>query len=726
MSRKTLIMCVAVLAAMFIALGIAVAFLYSGTGSGERKREMDLDGAYTCLAAVPSDAVLVACSSRLDKACSGLLSSYQLPDSLFAYIDRGDLASMKRNSVAVSLHYSGKLIPLYVFDIDGASDAAVGFLSEKAGEFGYSSQINGDFLLVSQSDVLVKSASRHIDTEVSIADAPGFAAAAGAVSGDVLLFIPHLHSKKLLPVAGGKQLTRHSAFLERFADWSAFVAGGYEGVPYSLSGSLISDGESDEFITALKDCTPKASSVSDVLPSYTVSAVTIPVSNIEKYISGYKSFADSRQSLHELNARQKNLEKTVGIGPEAFFERIGVKEIATASFRVSGKMEKVNLIHTSGKEIELIFKGNDISSLRGYAPAVHSWAYGSFAASVFGGIFALTDESCFTYVNGWIISGSRAAVEEYVVRKALEYNLTSYMADAGKADLLSATPALALAYFSLTEDKDGTDLKPATWKKLAKAMEADYAPAVLTIAKSKEGVTAKAEVHSLTLKKTKAPVFERDTTVVVPAGPYKVKNSHTGKINTFYQNAQKSLCLRDENGKDIWGVPFKEMICGTAHNLDYYANGKLQIIFGAGSKIYIIDRLGRYVSGFPVDLGKEILLGPDVYDFSGAKKYNVLVLHKDNTVEMYNLKGKKPDSWKGIVAPETVKSLPEKITVGGNDYWVVRTSVQTLIYPFYGGEPAVVLEGDSKIRPESEVKVLDATSVQVSCYNGTTRTLKLK
>ena len=726
MSRKTLIMCLAVLSAMVVALGIAIAFLYSGTDSGDGTREVDMDGACSCLVAVPSDAVLVTCSSRLDKACTGLLSSYQLPDSLLTYIERGDLASMKRNSVAVSLHYSGKLIPLYVFDIDGASDAAVGFLAEKVGEFGYTSQVDGDFLLVSQSEALVKSASRHIDTEVSIADAPGFADAVESAEGDVLVFVPHLHTRKLLPVVGGKQLTRHAAFLERVADWSAFVVSDYEGVPFSLNGAFVSDGESDEFITALVGCTPKVSSVSDVLPSYTVSAVTIPVSNINDYISAYKSFVDSRQNLHELNAKQKKLEKSAGIAPEAFFERLGVKEIATASFKVDGKMEKVNLIHTAGKEVELIFKGNDVTSLRGYVPAVHSWAYGSFAASVCGGIFALADESCFTYVDGWVITGSKAAIEEYVVRKALEYNLTAYMADAGKADLLSAAPALALAYFSLTEDKDGTDLKPSTWKKLSKAMEADYAPAVVTVGKSKDGVTVKAEVHSLTLKKTKAPVFERDTTVVVPTGPYKVKNSHTGKINTFYQNAQKSLCLRDENGKDLWGVPFGKMICGAAHNVDYYANGKLQIIFGAGSQIYIIDRLGRYVSGFPVDLGKEILLGPDVYDFSGAKKYNILVLYKDNTVEMYNLKGKKPESWKGIAAPETVKSLPERITVGGKDFWVVRTSVQTLIYPFYGGEPVVVLEGDDKVRPDSEVKILDATSVQVNCYNGKTRTLKLK
>ena len=197
-------------------------------------------------------------------------------------------------------------------------------------------------------------------------------------------------------------------------------------------------------------------------------------------------------------------------------------------------------------------------------------------------------------------------------------------------------------------------------------------------------------------------------------------------MNTFYQNAQKSLCLRDENGKDLWGVPFGKDICGTACNIDYYANGKLQIIFGAGSQIYVIDRLGRYVSGFPLDLGKEILIGPDLYDFSGAKKYNIMVLHKDKTIEMYNLKGKKPEAWKGISLSETIKALPEKLEVGGKNYWVVRTSVQTLIYPFYGGEPLTTFEGDDKIRPDSEIKVVDDTSVQVSCYNGKSRTLKLK
>jgi hypothetical protein len=114
-----------------------------------------------------------------------------------------------------------------------------------------------------------------------------------------------------------------------------------------------------------------------------------------------------------------------------------------------------------------------------------------------------------------------------------------------------------------------------------------------------------------------------------------------------------------------------------------------------------------------------------VYDFSGARKYNIMVLHRDNTIQMYTLKGKQPEAWKGITAEETITALPELIKVGAKDFWVVRTSIQTLIFPFYGGEPLTVMEGDSKIRPDSEVKVVDETSVQMTSYDGKSRNIRL-
>jgi hypothetical protein len=95
---------------------------------------------------------------------------------------------------------------------------------------------------------------------------------------------------------------------------------------------------------------------------------------------------------------------------------------------------------------------------------------------------------------------------------------------------------------------------------------------------------------------------------------------------------------------------------------------------------------------------------------------------------MYDLKGRKPEQWKGIKAPvnNTVKSLPELLSVGDAKVWVVRTFMQTLIYPFEGGSPLNELEGDRMILPTAEIKLKNATTLEARCYDGKTRTVRIK
>ena len=71
-----------------------------------------------------------------------------------------------------------------------------------------------------------------------------------------------------------------------------------------------------------------------------------------------------------------------------------------------------------------------------------------------------------------------------------------------------------------------------------------------------------------------------------------------------------------------------------------------------------------------------------------------------------------------------VKNLPELLEVGENRFWVVRTSVRTLIYPFAGGEPLVSGEGTKMIKPDAR---LEPTSkgIKAECYDGKTRDFKL-
>ena len=731
MSRKSLILCLAVLAVLVLGTGIAVAFLYSDTGShsnGKIEQVADADR-YLLMSVVPSDAVLAASFSKAAKAPEGVYAGLALSES-----------AMKYRS-AVSLHYSGEIIPLYVFEVGRAStepSEAAGSLVEALQEQGFAAEyVNGSdvtgpasgraLVIASKSEVILKSSLRHIEKNLSIMDAPGFVEAMAASQGDDVLFISNSYAGKLLPAMFVKKYSSYSGFISRVADWTVLDLKS-TGNRLSMSGTTVYDDDPSEFIRVLANSVPAYSSVSSVLPSYTRFAVSIPLGRMYSYTEAYRGYLDSRQSLQKSLAQQKTLERKMGVSPVTLMQSVGVREVATASFVVGSSLESVILLKADSDDLNIVFKGTDVTSMKNYVPAVHAWPYASFVSSVFGNIFSLKDENCFTYINGWLVIGSLAAVEEYVEGRALEYTLKEYMADASQDDLLSRGKSSLVSYFSFSEASSA--LKDIFAKDFVERFSslfesAEFCPAVMSVSQDKKGLMVKADLMKLTLQKSKAPVFERDTVVVVPKGPFEVKNSGTGKTNKFYQNSHLSICL-SEDGKDLWGIPFKMPVCGTAQNVDYYANGKLQIVFGAGGSIYMIDRLGRYVSGFPVDLGKDILIGPDVYDFNGTRKYNIMVLHKDNTIEMYNLKGQKPASWKGIKPDETVKALPERIIVGGSTFWVVDTSIQKLIYPFYGGDPLTAFTGNQMIRPDSEVRILDDLSVEVNCYDGKRRTVKLK
>ena len=717
MNRKTILLLLSVLAVMVVGIGVAVKFLYSGFQDNETVSSSVSDrNGLKLLAAVPADAIAVRCISDARDAADD------------PFVMKEIMSVAGSSGVVVSYHHAKKLVPLYVIDAGRSSDvpsesAAADLDRVKAA--GLHAEFVADVagrsaIVASVQENLVKSSLRHLEKDVCVMDARGFADAVARIDTEDVLFISNEHFRRLIDAAMTRKYGRYSAFFSRFADWIVLDTGGDR-----LKGAAVYEKGRADFMSVLENMAPGISSVSSVLPSHTLFAVSIPLTDVRKYLEGYEAFVDSRQELASYKAVLKNLSSVTGCSVEKFAS--GISEIAHAVFKVKGKVEQVNVVMLDKDALKALYP--EVAA-KGYKPAVHEYPFNEYLGSLFGKLFQLDDESCYTCIDNWIVSGSEAAVEEFVSGGALEYTLHDQMKDAGKDDLMSRTSVSSVAYLSLTEDRD--HLKNVFSTKFLSQLEPlvqpyDYCPVIVSTYQERKnkGTFISVELAGGTVRRTKAPVTERDTTVNIPSGPFQVKNSGTGKMNEFYQNSHLSLCLRQE-GKDLWGIPFKEKLCGRAQTIDYFANGKLQILFGAGSKVYLIDRLGRFVNGFPVELGKKILLGPDVYDFNGINKYNMMVLHDDRTIEMYNLKGQKPESWKGVRLQETVKNLPERIVVGGKSFWVVRTSIQTLIFPFTGGEPLTVFEGDKMIRPDSEVSIVDITSVEVESYDGRRRTVRLK
>ena len=700
MSRKSIILCLVALAVMFVGIGVAVLLLYSDVDSpkGSEKSHVAADDRHMVLSAVPSDAVLAATFADFRTVAPVLIDGLEFNDGY------------SKSRMAVSLHFSGKLLPLYVFEAKG-DEVAVGDFAKHLEAKGLSVSVKDGFVLASPSETILKSSVRHLEKKVSVLDAAGFDKAASSVRGADALFISNAHMGRLLPAVLTKSYAGSKDFLVRMSDWTAFDLS-RSAETLSLDGTAIYDGESTDFMTVLEKSAQSVSSVSSVLPSYTLFAVSLPMKDTAPYVAAYQSYLDTRQKLQTNQAARNAFKNEYKVAPEDMAAHLGIREVAAAFIMNGSALEKITLMRTGKNAM--------------YSDTVD---YNSMASVLFGDFFARKGETETIFIDGWIISAGKETIRAYGEGEITKYSLKGLLADTGKGDLLSRKATSASAYFSFSEERSALkDLFTPSFLKLLTPLvdEAEVAPAVLSVSKDKTGMGLDFEMFSLSLQKSNEAVFERDTMVVVPTGPFKVKNSGTGRINEFYQNSHKSLCLR-EDGKDLWGIPFDKLICGRAGTVDFYANGKLQILFGAGSSIHLLDRLGRYVKGFPLDLKKDILLGPDVYDFSGNKKYNIMVLHKDNTIEMYNLQGAKPASWKGIaVGDETIKNLPERIDLGGSTFWIVRTSVQTLIFAFYGGRALTVFEGNQRIRPDSESKKLDGTTVEFTCYDGKVRTQALK
>lgn len=751
MNRRSLIFCLSALLAFAVMIVTAVFFLYR-----EDETVSYVAAESSIVDAVPSNAVAVCVLNQARNLNHPLLSYFKVTGALADLFESGQMGTMADAPMVLSLHYAGRLVPLYVFDAGPASskpssdvDALISFFHGQGLQASFvdcstlsgNGKLSGRSLVIAgETSSMITSSVNNIRQSLSIMDVEGFAEAMDLAAGKDAMIVSYSQAKPLFTSIfsreyykdrygelHGRKYSEAAEFFVSIADWTVLDMTGAKSSQLNISGRHVLNDDGSDFLGALGAPSPSISSVSSVLPSYTSFALSIPMADRGAYLSGYKSFLESKQQKASYEHRQTELKKKEDISPSAFVEKLGISEMAMACFGTSSTVHRVNLAKIS-KADTLLLRGTGLKSFPS-EPMLMDYRFQSYLCSVFGNCFDLQDESCFTYINGWLITGSSAAVQEYVSGMALEYNLKQYMSDAGKEDFMAKRICSMVVYLNAAGNNALLSkilTKEARSIYDALVSGAEYAPSVMSVYKKDGEIHSDIDICHLEMQRSRASEYERDTTVTVPSGPFKVINSGTGRTNLFYQQSNGAIGLKEEDGKGLWAVPFKQKICGTAHNVDYYANGNKQILFGAGSEIYLIDRLGRYVNGFPVDLGKEILIGPDVYDFNGVHAYNIMVLHKDNTVQMYNLKGKVPDSWQGIAPKHTIKKLPERITVGGNTFWVVRTSIQTLIYPFVGGEPLTLFEGDRQILPTSRITVKDASSVEVECYDGVTRTVKLK
>lgn len=127
--------------------------------------------------------------------------------------------------------------------------------------------------------------------------------------------------------------------------------------------------------------------------------------------------------------------------------------------------------------------------------------------------------------------------------------------------------------------------------------------------------------------------------------PKVVRNHNTGLFEILIQDSLNHLSLLNGRGKVLWKDSIPGPILTEIFQIDYYKNSKLQYLFATADALYLVDRNGNNVSGYPVQLSEFTTRDLQVIDYDKTKNYRFLLVDNQGNIVLLNKEGTMLDGW---------------------------------------------------------------------------------
>ena len=166
-----------------------------------------------------------------------------------------------------------------------------------------------------------------------------------------------------------------------------------------------------------------------------------------------------------------------------------------------------------------------------------------------------------------------------------------------------------------------------------------------------------------------------DTTISMH--PQFVYNHFTKEKIIIVQNDEHKVFAINSKGEELWNLQLDSRILGKISSIDAYKNNKYQYLFNTENQLYLIDRNGKHVDGFPQLLPSNTTIGHALFDYNNTKKYRILIVGEDNKIYNLDKKGKKVKGWKYAKNSNRIKQTPQYFKTGTKDYILAERNNST-------------------------------------------------
>ena len=571
----------------------------------------------------------------------------------------------------------------------------------------------GGLILLSPESILVEKGLRQLNSE-NLTDIRNFNTVNKTVNAgsDLAWYINHERFAELLGrIMNAKTMSEENEFGEtvksnirstaletkNYAGWSELDMR-FDDDMLSLNGITAANDSLNHFLTVFNGQSPGRSDAGKVLPQNTSFYLSFTFSDKNLFFENLIDYFTLSNKFYEREELLKRIERRFGNDSREIFNKMLKNEVIAAFTDVSEEGESTSLFIVSinsRKESQENFekllqnyandKKTDWNSLVSPASAgdgktfrVYQFPFPSLPAAWFGNIFSFAKARYAAFYDDYLVfSSSQNAIQKYLADmeqyRTLDNDRTysGFMrASENKANICAYAntgrifPLKSRLFNTDVNKKIETDsevlhkINAWSWQVVC---EKDIYFNTMNLG---FGQAAQSSTGDLWTCKLGADVIMK---------PQIVDNYNIpGEKDIIVQDSDDRLHLVSADGKLLWTAPVSGPVLSDIFQVDIYRNGKLQYLFNTKDKLYLIDRNGNSVSGFPVVFDSPASNGVNVFDYDNNRKYRYFVAFENRKVLAFDQNGKKVSGWDFKQTESPVTTPVQHFRVSNRDYIVFK------------------------------------------------------
>ncbi len=196
--------------------------------------------------------------------------------------------------------------------------------------------------------------------------------------------------------------------------------------------------------------------------------------------------------------------------------------------------------------------------------------------------------------------------------------------------------------------------------------------------------------------------------------PFFFTNHITGAKEVFIQDLKNNIYLINSAGRVLWKVSLNEKITGQVYMIDYFRNGKYQLLFAGRNYIHLIDRNGNNVDRYPVKLRSPSSSSLALFDYDKNLDYRLFIAGEDKLIYSYDKSGNVVKGWKPFRTSGIVKAELNHFRISGKDY-IVACDETSMYFLDRTGNKRINLKQTVTKAPGSAIRLNPGTNPSVVC-----------